>query len=378
VNTPQVIDERKGGTSASAAYADLLCPGRHLAQRGQPDHKGPEAESGNRVHAALAGGDIPVDPKERDVVEVCQRIESDLVAQFFPGEADRKVIREQRFYVQVPYGTAEAKEPAGYYLHSAKPDVVYRTVNRALILEYKSLSGEVQDSQSNLQLRDQAVIAGGSLMIVGDIGVAVIQPLFTHKPDITVYTASDRRRAETEMFDRIRRSNDPSSPRIPGERQCKYCRARLLCVEHQKWAASMVPAVLTVLDVPLAQWTPEQRALFCEREPVARAWLEHAKEAMEAGLERDPNFVPGFCMKPNSPTETIVKAQETFDRFIAVGGKPEQFMPCVKVQKTPLKAAVGSVLGKKGKALDAAMSEMLSGLTETKPRKATLTKKEEA
>lgn len=369
------IDERRGSTSASNAMADSLCPGRHLAQRGLPDTTSSASETGTRIHAALSGA---IDPatlslEEQTTRDMCLDIERRKVAEFFGANADKvKCWREDpaasksRFWVR--FGTFE---------HSCRPDVVYTYGGRGLILEYKTLAGDVPHSSRNLQLRDQQCIVRGQFILTGDIGVCVVQPMVSMNPDICVYSNADSDRATAEMFSRIERSNDPASSRVAGEYQCQFCKARGLCAEYQKFAGALVPGILNLLDVAVADWSPEQRVLFCDRVGVAEKWLTETWAAMKEGVARDPNFVPGYELKPGNKRETITDPQKLWDRFAAIGGKLEQFMGTVSIGKAKLKEAVAAAAGVKGKALDTKVKELTDGIVEVSQNAPSLVKSKE-
>lgn len=357
-------DERKGCTSASNAQADLLCPGRHLAQQGCPDNDSEDAIFGREIHAALAAGDgSKLTPEQFDIFEACQKIEAKKVGEFF-GESKPTVIREQRFWWR-------CKEPK--MEHSGQPDVLYRTGTRALILEYKTLPGELPDSPSNLQLRDQVVLVYGNVPLLSEIGVAIIQPLVTSEPELCLYEKHHIQQAEAEMFARVAASNRADSQRIPGDVQCKYCKAKGLCGPYQKWASSMLPE-MSILDVPVASWTPEQRALFCDRRAVAQKWLDECVEAMKTCLQADPASIPGYSLAPGKVRETIIDPQAVFDRFAAVGGKLDNFMRTIAVGKTKLKTELSVVTGQKGKALEETLKKLTQGLVNSKQDAPTLVK----
>jgi hypothetical protein len=119
--------------------------------------------------------------------------------------------------------------------HSGQLDAVYRKGTKALIIEYKSLAGELPESSRNMQLRDQAVLYDFNCPMLSEVAVAVVQPLVTHSPEICVYTREHLARARDELYARVRASNDPNAPRKAGEAQCKWCRALTTCHEALKW-----------------------------------------------------------------------------------------------------------------------------------------------
>ena len=364
------IDERNGWTSASNAMADSLCPGRHIKQRGIPDTESDDAQFGDNIHRALKDGDgSKLTPEEFDVFEACQRIEADCVGKFFGGDK-LAVWREQRYWARI------RGEGGGELMHSGQPDVVYRSGSVALILEYKTLPGQLPSAPSNMQLRDQVVLVHGNLPLLAKIGAAVIQPLVTSTPELCVYEKEHVIRAEQEMFQRVAISNNPSAPRVAGEAQCKYCKAKRVCVEYQRFAGALVPGMLSLLDVPVSAWTPEQRAAFCDRKSVAQKWLDEMEAQVKAELAKDPEAVPGWFLKPGRIIETIRDPQAVFDRFAGIGGNLENFMACIAVGKSKLRDQLSKVTGNKGKALDAQLKTLTQDLVEIKQAAPSLFRKE--
>lgn len=370
------IDPRRGATSASNAQADTLCPGRHNAQKGIPQPPASkDAEFGRIIHAALAenareevnvGALKSLTGEQRDIFDACREIEKKLIEQFFGGDlTPKRVFREQRYWCLV-----DKK-----FEHSAQPDVVVRAGPRGLILEYKTLPGDLPDSPSNLQLRDQVVVASGSLLM-NEVGVAIIQPLVTYTPNITLYNATAIKQAEQEMFERVRRSNDPNAPRVAGEIQCKFCLAKSTCPQYASYAPNLLPEV-SVLSVPVAQWSPEQRAVFCERRSIAKKWLEECESEMKKLLKADPNAIPGWMLEEGNFRETVKDPQTLFTRFNALGGTLEDFMKCVKIGNGDLEDQVRAVAKLKGKGLKDKVKELLVGLTESKQDAPSLARKKE-
>lgn len=348
--------ERGQWTSASNAEADLQCAGRHRAQAGLPDVKlnEDEADFGTSVHEALAGKKDPASLtfEQREIYEACENIAYDQVGKHFKG-FPTTTLREQRFWA-----TWELIK------HSGQVDRLDRRHHQALILDYKALWGEIPESPRNLQLRDLACLAYLNLPLLKEVAVAVIQPRVTRHPEICVYAEADLHRATAEMFARVAASNSEAAPRTPGEVQCKYCLAKSRCQEYIRWVGSMMPAApANLFDVPVGQWTPEQRTKFCDKVGVMEAWLSQTKAAMKALLEADPTAIPGWHLKPGAKRNNIAKAQDLFDRFTALGGKIEDFMSCVSITKGDLKERVSAITGLRGQQLNRVIHQMLTGLT---------------
>jgi len=355
-------------TRASNAAADRLCPGRHLAQRGLEEPPGEFALFGRAVHAALAKGyPSGLDLKQHDIYESCTKIEAKVLADYFGEDAAKvKVVREKEYMLWFD---------GGKYEHRGHPDAVFRVGRKALIPDYKALNSEVPESATNLQLRHYACMVWANEPLLTEIAVVPIQPLVTHSPTICVYTGDAIAISTAEMYESVVRSHDPASPRIPGEVQCQWCLAKTKCAEYQRWAGSKVPVPLSLLEVPVALWTPEMRVAFCDGYSVAAKWLENCWAEMERLAKADPNAVPGYGMKEGSKPQPITDPQKVFERFEAQGGKLEQFMRAVGLAKGKLAEALSVVTGLRGKKLDDAFDSLVEGCVDLqKQNKASLVK----
>lgn len=352
---PLINPQQRGDfTSASNAQADALCPGRHLAQYGLPDERSSDSMFGTRVHDALAKGNGEgLSPQEEDIYESCKAIEDKIVEKFFGPEIKdlaRFPDREKRFWIQWSNGMK----------HSGQIDAAYRHKLKALVIEYKALPGDVPDSPRNMQLRDQAVLYDFNNQMLAEVATVVIQPLVTHSPEICVYNREQIVRARDEMFARVFKSNQPDSPRVAGEVQCKFCKAKGNCPEYTKFVSGEVansPASLML--VPVSKWTPVQRVLFMERAAIVEKWIDTTKAEMKRLLKADPDSIPGYELTPGRNMSNIINAQKVFENFSSVGGSLDQFMGCIKITKEKLAAEVRVVTKAKGKKLNEAVEAII-------------------
>jgi len=373
------VDPRGGWSSASNAQSDLLCPGRHLAQKGIPETPGQYAETGSRIDKALEKGDpAGLTLEETETFDACQSIEALKASEYFGADLPKaKVFRKTRYWVRFPVGDNHA-----VLKHSGETDVVYRYGGKAMICDYKALWGDVAESPANLQLRDYAVLVRGHLVLVDQVAVCIIQPRVSRNPEVCVYQKADLDRAAAELYERVVKSNDPKSPRVAGQPQCQYCRAKSLCVEYSKWTANLLPVVVeparqaALFQVAMANWTPDQWALAADILAPAGKRLDEIKEAIKARLEADGASVRGWTLAPGSKRETITDPQAVYDRLAALGGTLEKYMKCLSVGKTLLKEVVHEVTGAKGAALNAAMDTLTKGLVEVKQTAPSLKKVE--
>jgi Protein of unknown function (DUF2800) len=346
----EIKDERQGWTSASSAAMDKRCPGRFLAQKNLPEVKTDAAEHGRAIHEALKKQDATgLDFGQEEIYQACRTIEAKVVAQFFSidqatAEAS-KPFREQRYWIHWKDDLQ----------HSGQIDSAHKVKTRALIVEYKTLAGDVPGSPENAQLRDQVCLFDHNYAgLLTEIGTVVIQPLVTHSPKITIYKREHMAQVMKAMHERVAASNNPNSPRVPGEVQCKFCKAASagVCKEYNQWAASSVMANTSLVDVPVSEWTPAQCVIFLDKMGVAQKWLDNCKEAMKARIKADPNAIPGWKLEDGDERQTIINAQSVFERFSEIGGSLAQFMDCIGIGKGDLKKSIAGITKARGKTLE--------------------------
>jgi CRISPR/Cas system-associated exonuclease Cas4 (RecB family) len=329
----------------------MLCPGSWAAEQGQPEQPSSDADSGNRIHAALSGETVnpPLTEDEERTFETCK---AQAEAQILITIGDNPVIcREEReWHISEQW--------------SGKPDVVALSADgmRALVIDYKTGRGEVTDATGNMQLRALAVLVSDNYW-ADEVTVAIVQPLAGPVSTCT-YTSADIDRARSEITSIIDAIHKPEAPRIPSAKACRYCRAKGVCPEAQKLATD-APLMVSRNGRELSI-SPERMAEFLAQIPAIEAVVEAVQAKAKRMLEADPASVPGWTLKPGSVRESITDPAQVFGRFVALGGTQEQFMPAVTVAKAKLRDAVKAVTSEKGKALDARMDSILAGLTEDK------------
>ena len=352
------MDERKQWTSASAAEYDQLCPGRHQACLGLPEpQQSEDAASGQRIHAALAGQVVDtLTPEDQESCDACKNLAEGVVLQW---SGMREYVREVETRLWYRF-----THDGQVYQHSGKPDLI--CINEelsnpeALVVDYKTGRGEVRESPRNMQLRDLAVLVRHNYG-VNRVTVAIVQP--PHKPELCVYDEQDLAIAEADMKTRIFDCWRPDARRVPGHRQCQYCRAKgtARCLESIEVVNAVIP--------------PEDRGealdpvvfgkllLRCE---VAETVIYTLRAEAKRRLAANPDAIPGWRLGKPRKTETVTDPQKCFERAAALGVKVEQFLAAVKILKGDLQDAVRGATGQKGAELKATMAELFAGITESK------------
>lgn len=344
-------------TRASEAAADKLCPGRAIAQKEAgkpPPEKEPNeyAEHGKAIHAALETANTDhLTQQQKEIYHQCVDITDKVLAKYF-GAFNGHILREQTLSLSIDGHT-----------HIGHPDAIYRQKGVALIPDYKSLRGEYAGASSNEQLRDYVCLYDLNTELLEEAATVIIQPLVTTNPEICIYDREAINRATAEMRQRVRSSHDVLAPRIAGDLQCQWCRAKRICKEYQERSSSRLPVPRTIVDVPVASWTPEQRVEFCEHRTAARKWLEDTEREMKRLLRDDPDSIPGWTLSDGAEQDVLTNIQVIYERAIALGIKHSEFMKTlegVKI-KGKLKEKLADATGAKGKELDKAIDALIAG-----------------
>lgn len=347
-------NERNGLPSASSMERYMLCPGSYAAESGLPDTTSEDAETGNRIHAVLAGETVtpPLTDDEERTMEACRSQATAILDAYLPHRDE--IILERRYWWGQQW--------------SGKPDVVAIDTLQchAVVLDYKTGRGEVASAEGNMQLRALAVLVYVEHQ-VERITVAIAQPL-AGEASVCTYQADDLRKARIEILEIITGIHQPDAPRRPSAKACHYCKAKATCPEAREASVALPLANVPEGTTPsaiAATLTNETLADFLNRAQFAERVIEACKQEAKRRLEAGDQIL-GWTLKPGSVRETVTDPATVFGRFVAAGGTQEAFMPCVNVTKTKLKDAVKAVTGAKGKALDAQIEAMLDGCTEAK------------
>jgi len=359
-----MTDERKGHTSASQAEYDLLCPGRHLAQRQLPDVKSEDAESGTRIHAWLAGNTaVTLSDDEREIAEICSLRATEILDEW-KGDAIKYSLRiEDRLWMAF-----------GNFKHSGQPDLValLDDKDRALVLDYKTGRSEVAEPNTNQQLRDLACLVSLAWPVT-EVTVSIVQPFAKRQPPC-VYTEEDLQRAKVDLRHRVEMSNNPMAPRIAGETQCKWCKAKRTCPEYDEWTKGALPVLSSGLGIQ-TPWTPEQWVNFLTIAPEAEKWIEAKRNEARALLTENPSAIPGYELK-TIERKKIINVQAVFNQAVNRGVQSDELMKHVTMPKKGLKESLRTI-GLKGKELESTMGEIIFGNVETKSTEPMIVRKKE-
>lgn len=362
-------DERNNRPSASAVEQMSLCPGSWMAQQNLPETPSDDSKQGDLIHAALAGDSTAFDKMTSDQLSIYDEL------------TEKSARLEQ---IVFPDGSFEN----GYEIRlwnlsrefSAKADRVSikREHGTALIRDFKTGRNEVAESSGNLQLRTQAVCAAAELKC-HTIYVAIVQ--IGRRPTLCKYELVDLTRAELEILGIINEAEKDDAKRIPGEKQCRYCRARFQCPERLHSLSAVTPMLPVIQARGLPALPAHDLAMYLDKLPAIKRicddLTDEAKRRIQAGED-----VPGYTLKHGKPREAITNLPTVHARFLETAFKHfneqnltlEQraateaifigrFTSACGLTKTNAKELITEATGKKGKEADRLLSDLISGCT---------------
>jgi hypothetical protein len=349
-------DERQGKPSASGIERLSLCPGSWNLERTLPPlPESEDAASGTRIHAAFAGETVELNEDEEDVLRRCSELYAKATLQIFGETTTMRAQNEHRIW-----GFAG--------MFSGKADIICIDGTTAAILDLKTGRNEVTRAEGNAQLRSLTVLLHELHPNLERIVVGIIQPWAKEQISLCEYNREDLAKAWKWLVDTLDAAEKPDAPRIPGEKQCRWCRAVGVCPEAQAKALAVTDSMTEMIRGGLAIEDVPAKALssFLNQVAFAEKIINGAKDEARRRLDLDPESVPGWQLKEGATREVITDPEAVFARFMDLGGDSRQFMPCVTVAKAKLKDALKKVTGSKGKELDAELDTLLAGLTEQK------------
>lgn len=253
-------------TSASNLFRRALCPGSERMEYGLPDEDSEQSREGTLLHDYSHHTEYDrslLSPNQRDLLErndTLIKILIERVSRVLNGLGVEPV-REVQLQNDLISGKVDLIQPfpvevGAVFLNDTK--FGYLVVERA---------------ELNLQLRAYAVLVS-EYMAAGRVFVSITQPRLSYDERITLaeYNADDIAASRLEIAEILKRSADPKAKLVPGDEQCRYCKAKLIC-----------PAFNKTLTVPVLALRGKQDLSKAARE----AYLEKKLgELTDAQLEK--------------------------------------------------------------------------------------------
>lgn len=317
-------DIRKGKPSASGMQRLVLCPGSWLAEKGYPEETSEAAEMGTRLHAHMEHGTLPEDATEAEAVEWCRAQEVALLEKYVAPMGADFVLREQRWWFKDVF--------------SGQADVVFVHDGCALVLDYKFGRVSVSAARDNMQLAALALLALDNLVDVDVVFCGILQPFASRQePRLVRYTRAMRDKLAAFLLSAINEAAKPNALRVPGDAQCRYCKAKAECPACNKL---MVQETQVDVATAWAEWPAEKKAEAVRLAGMAKKWSEAVERKAKADLKNGLE-IPGCSLAAGKRSFKVNDAQGAFSvlaRELGISG--EEFAGCCSVKISELDKVV--------------------------------------
>lgn len=317
-----IVTVPRAATTPSNLLQRLLCAGSAKLEAGQPDEMTDDARLGRLFHRYWTNPNYNrafLSDAERDLLALADRLLRD-VLNTLGFETDHVLHVEQTF------NTKDGRLPG-------KPDLVFVWLSRkaALVVDLKSGFAVVEGAELNMQLRGYAVLVSENFDLA-DIYVAILQPrLWPPSERITMahYTAPDIARARKQIDSILAATERDDAPLVPGEDQCRFCRAKLIC-----------PPFRQAIGLPVERFKSEKELSKAAREAYIEARVKGCNdEQLEQVLE-----ACALGQMVGAPARAEARDRIRAGRFTKfVLGKPSKVRTISKVRRAIAKLALAGI-----------------------------------
>jgi hypothetical protein len=355
-------EERLDLTSCSDAYARRRCLGRtHLIRtlrkegKLEPPEQTADARSGEQVHLAWSGQKGSLDKGQTQTLLALRRLEHMVVANWSAGQSVCLLNREERLWLH------EGLEP----IHSGRYDVAYQTLDRKrmLIIDGKTLYGQVESAEINDQLRELVALARHNYPNIEEFTVALLQPNVARRVDVAAYDWIEAELALRLLRQHLSDIRDPYHQRNPGP-YCKFCPAALHCPEAKNSIITVSESIKEIqagdYDLPLGP----RGAMLLARIRTAKPLLEIFESAYKAALAEDPGAIPNWRLRDGKNVRRIADIEAAWALAQKRGITLADFLECVEVSVGELEEIFGRTTAAKGKALHEEFNEFFGAAIE--------------
>ena len=286
--------------SPSGAHRWMRCPGSIDAERGSVDHPSRYAAEGSVAHL-LGGDEINGQPARERIGETITY--DDFTFEVTESMVDyvEDYVKLVRQYAEGGQLLAEKRVDFSSYINvpgsTGTSDAIILHPNRITIVDLKYGMGVKVDAENNEQMQLYALGALHDYSMVGDfddIVMVIHQPRLNHVSEWMISREQLLAFGEEARLAAIVTLDHENPPRIPGEKQCRWCKAKATCPELKEAVGDAVGGIATVSDfADLAVSDTAPLAAAMSRVELVEQWCKAIRAEVERRL-LNYELVPGF------------------------------------------------------------------------------------
>lgn len=356
-----------------------LCPGSARMEKDLPGFETEQAAEGTRLHAEIA----------KAITEVIQTGK-------VPEIADETVSRMFHRFVEIAFFGGEKVDfiPAettlnfdggqvlveyplefrycGIVQYVGTADVLIVTADRVIVIDWKTGRRQVEEAKNNTQTAGYA-LAAMQMFQLDKASVYIYNPVIGQD---TYAEFTDKAAIAKYIMGVIAWSKDPAAGLVPGEEQCRYCRAAYhgTCPALAKTAELTAVKAEEIVPIPALSVIPEADLVEYKRKcDIIAKLAERVDAELKRRIEKDGSCGP-WKLKELSGGKEITDIQEAF----RLSGLPDAvFLAACTCSAAKLEKAYIQQRGADfptQKAAKADLAEKLAPVIAERPRKKMLVK----
>jgi hypothetical protein len=327
--------------SASGAHRWTACPGSVAAEAGFPDQTSSFAEEGTMAHDLMELALITKKPctdfkvYDSEMMGHVQTYVDYVNSLALPGDS---VFIERRvdFSEWVPEGFGTA-------------DTVILGGDRIHIVDLKYGKGVPVYAENNPQAMLYALGAYAEFSFVADfdtVRISIVQPRLDSISEWEI-SATDLLKFGETARQAAEATQDPNAKRIPGEKQCRFCKAKATCPALYKLTADTIMVDFEQIDHPpqLSKLTDDQLRTVLENKPLIEAWMGSVEQIISRRLIDGGKF-DGFKLVEGRTVRKWSDEDRAGETLVDLVGESSTY-----TKKVISPAQAEKLLGKKDKGL---------------------------
>lgn len=346
--------------SPSASARWLECPGSVHAEPAAPDVGSAASDEGTACHfvaeqclvedkqpAEFVGLTIKAEEKQRPVIfteEMAGWVNEaiDWVRDYLAAHPDAILYTETEVDIGIAFGLPVDPETGKTCLWGTA-DFAIITAQDLVVGDFKFGYRNVSVHTSQLDLYAMGFIHWLSCFSFERVRKVIIQPRAKDEPEEMVIEMESLDARREAWVPKVHAALDPAAPRVPGEKQCAWCKAAPICAALHAHTQRLAQAEFeSPEDLSL-----EEVADVLGKAGMIRAHL-HAIETFAARMLAAGREVPGFKLvraKRNRVWKDTAGAIQVLGEF---GIGPDRYLSTPELVSP---AQAEKIIGKKGKAL---------------------------
>ena len=271
--------------SASGAHRWMACPGSVAAEDGLPDRSSSFAEEGTIAHELmekiLANQGVRLNPYKWEMIEAVTVYVNYVSSLRKYGEDYLFVERRVDFSEWVPdgFGTADTIIVNDEVIH---------------IIDLKYGKGVQVFAENNPQAQLYALGAYAEFGFLTDakkVRISIVQPRLDHISEWELSVTELLKFGET-VRQAAADTQNADAKRVPGIKQCQFCKAKATCPALYKLTADTLMADFDQLDeiIPVNKLTDDQMRAAIENRPLIEAWLSAVENLAKERIANGNGF----------------------------------------------------------------------------------------